>query len=390
MNILVVVPACPHPFGDTAAKWFDVLVRELVRRGHNVRLVCITEEPDARIEQSQRALAEVAGPGTLETVFHRLTISRPALARMLHSARRPFSELEQADDVRRIIGDQMARGYDVMHVEQLWSGWLIDNVRRSLLNVHHFEVIDREHDESRSWREWKTWWQMRRATAAILRRAPNVRFFTSRLAERAREYNAAARHWIVPFSLDASHYERVPLVNEPVVGLIGSMHWQPSRSAADRLITRIWPAVRAAIPSARLLVAGWNADRYLGKYAGTPGLEIRADIAHPRDFFSQIGVMAYAPGRGSGMKIKVMESMAYGVPVVTTAEGAEGLAIDAGIHAHVAEKDDALAARVISLLRDRGAAMRMSDAARALIVDQHNPAVVVDRVIDIYNVIAAN
>ncbi len=388
MRILLVAPACPLPFGDTAAKWFDVLIRELVRRGHHVRLLCVSEEPDSRVEQSRRALAEIVGAGTLETVFHRMAISRAPLARMWHSARRPFSELEQADGVRQLLQDGLARGYDVAHVEQLWSGWLIDGIPRSLLNVHHLEVIDREHEPRQSWRDQKTWWQMRRATAAILHRTAHVRFFTERLSVRARPYNASARHWVVPFALDAAHYEPVELQTDPVVGLIGSMHWPPSRSAAERLITRIWPAVRRALPSARLVVAGWNADRYLGAHVGTPGLEIRADIAHVRDFFAQVGVMVYAPGRGSGMKIKVMEAMAFGVPVVTTAEGVEGLAVDTGVQAHVAEDDEVLAAHVVALLRDRAEAQRLREAARALIVESYNPRVVVDRMIDIYNAVA--
>jgi len=389
VRILLIAPACPHPFGDTAAKWFDVLIRELVRRGHRVELLCITEEPDARVEQSRRALAGIEGPGTLNALFHRMAISRSSLGRRLHSARRPFSELEQADGVRQLIDERLAQGYDVVHVEQLWSGWLIDGVPRSLLNVHHLEVIDREHDDRRSWREQKTWWQMRRATAAILRRSANVRLFTDRLAIRAREYNATARHCVIPFALDSTNYEPVPTATEPVVGLIGSMHWQPSRSAAERLITRIWPSVRRAIPSARLLVAGWNVDRYLSAHAGSPGVELRANIAHPRDFFSQVGTMVYAPGRGSGMKIKVMEAMAYGVPVVTTAEGVEGLAAEPGIHARVAEDDAALAAHVIELISNRTTAARMSEAARALIVDRYNPSVVVDRVIKVYEDVVA-
>lgn len=389
MRVVLVAPACPLPFGDTAAKWVDVLIRELVRRGHRVQLVCISEEPAARVDQSRRALAEVTGPGALDASFHRMIISKPALVRRLHSARRPFSELEQADGVRQLLDEQLSRGYDVLHVEQLWSGWLATGVPRSLLNVHHLEVIDREHDRPQSWTEWKTLRQMNRATAAILGRVANVRFFTPRLSARARQYNPATRHWVVPFALDAAHYAPVSPAVDPVVGLIGSMHWPPSRSAADRLITRIWPRVRAQVPSARLLVAGWNADRYLSAHLGTPGLELRADVPHPRDFFSQIGVMVYAPSRGSGMKIKVMEAMAFGVPVVTTAEGIEGLAAEPGIHAHVADDDGVMADHVVALLRDRAAAERMRQAARALIVDDYNPRVVVDQMLDVYREVAA-
>jgi glycosyltransferase involved in cell wall biosynthesis len=386
VRVILVVPACPHPFGDTAAKWFDVLVRELVRRGHAVDLLCVTEEPPARMDESRRALEAVAatGPGALTTTFQSLTISRPAFRRKLQSARRPFSEIEQADGVRHTFDACVARGYDVLHLEQLWTGWLGDGADRGLLNVHHLEVIDLDGSRGTSWGERKQRWQIGRATTAILARAPRVRFFTDRLAQRARAYNPAARHWVVPFALDLARYEPVPLPADPVVGLIGSMQWPPSRAAAERLITRIWPLVRAAVPQARLLVAGWNAHRYLAAFAGTPGLELQSDLAHPRDFFARTAVLAYALGRGSGMKIKVMEAMAFGVPVVTTTEGIEGLDAEPGIHVRVADDDDEFAAHVVDLLRDRAAARRTATAARALIADVYNPQSVVDRMIDVY------
>jgi glycosyltransferase involved in cell wall biosynthesis len=84
-----------------------------------------------------------------------------------------------------------------------------------------------------------------------------------------------------------------------------------------------------------------------------------------------------------------MEAMAFGVPVVTTTEGVEGLAVEPGVHAHVAEEDDRLAARIVELLQDRIAAQRMREAARTLIVDRYNPRVVVDGMMSIYHEVAA-
>lgn len=389
MTVFIVAPSCPHPFGDTAAKWFDVLVRELVGRGHRVTLLCVTSEPAPRVEDARRALAGLASSGLLDFTIHPLAISRPAWRRRLASLREPFSEILQADGVRRLVEERLARGYDVFHVEQLWTGWLAAGVPRSVINIHHFEVIDIEGQPARSLAERKARWQMRRATAAILEQANHLRLFTQRLSERARAYNRTARHWVVPFALDPAHYDPVSLSGEPVVGLIGAMQWGPSRSAAERLITRIWPRVRSAMPSARLLIAGWQADRHLARYAGLPGLELRADLEHPREFFAEAGVLAYAPQRGSGMKIKVMEAMAYGVPVVTTPEGVEGLQAEPGRHAHVADDDATLAEQIVAVLRDRAAAARMVREARALIVEQHSPAVVVDRIIDMYHAVAA-
>ena len=101
-------------------------------------------------------------------------------------------------------------------------------------------------------------------------------------------------------------------------------------------------------------------------------------MAHPVDFFSKVGVMAYAPSRGSGMKIKVLESMAYGVPVVTTWEGAEGIEYENGVHCWVEEEDEAIAARVCEMLRDVGARKQMSEAARNLVEEKYSPPAVVN------------
>lgn len=389
MTVFIVAPSCPHPFGDTAAKWFDVLVRELVRRGHHVTLLCVTEEPALRIEEARRALAGIASSGRLEVTIHPLAMTRPAWRRKLTSLREPFSEIRQADGVLPLVEERLSRGYDVFHLEQLWTGWLAAGVPRSVINIHHFEVIDMEEQPARSLAERKARWQMRRATTAILEQAQHLRLFTPRLSERARAYNRSARHWVVPFALDSSHYEQVSASGEPVVGLIGSMQWGPSRGAAERLITRIWPQVQSAMPTARLLIAGWQADHHLARYAGLAGVELRANISHPREFFSEVAVLAYAPQRGSGMKIKVMEAMAYGVPVVTTTEGIEGLQVEPGRHAHVADDDATLAQMILGVLRDRAAASRMAREARALIVDHYNPALVVDRVVDMYQEVAA-
>jgi glycosyltransferase involved in cell wall biosynthesis len=389
VTVFIVAPSCPHPFGDTAAKWFDVLVRELVGRGHDVTLLCVTEEPAPRIEEARSLLAGIASGGRLDVTIHPLAITRPAWRRKLASLREPFSEIRQADGVRRLVEERLARGYDVFHLEQLWTGWLASGVPRSVINIHHFEVIDMAGQPARSLAERKARWQMRRGTAAILQQANHLRLFTPRLSDWARAYNRTARHWVVPFALDPVHYEPVSPSGEPVVGLIGSMQWGPSRTAAERLITRIWPRVKSAIPSARLVIAGWQADRHLARYAGLPGVELRANIGHPREFFAEAGVLVYAPQRGSGMKIKVMEAMAYGVPVVTTTEGVEGLQMESGQPAHLAEDDETLADMAVAVLRDRAAAARMAREARALIVERYNPTVVVNQVIDMYHAVAA-
>jgi glycosyltransferase involved in cell wall biosynthesis len=384
LRVILVCPAAPVPFGDTAARWFHLLARELLAAGHTVRCLTVSDEPAARLTEARAQLA--SGPGGERLHFEAFPMrgSLPPLYRKARSAWRPFNDVYYAPGFRAALAAELRAGYDVLHLEQLWSGWAGLGVPRSLLNVHHLEVIDLEGSHPASIGERKTRWQMTRATRRLLRGATALRLFTPRLLERVRTLNTTAPCWVVPFALDLSLYPMVPPVDAPVVGLLGSMHWPPSRSAAERLLDRIWPLVRRRLPSATLLVAGWNARRYLAHHERTPGVVLEENVASPREFFSRVALLAYAPGRGSGMKVKVLESMAYGVPVVTTGEGVEGMEVEDGVQCLLAEDDETIAARICELLADTAARRRLRAAARARVEGAYTAGPVMRRMYDVY------
>lgn len=388
LKIVSVFPAVPRPFGDTAARWFYVLVRGLLKRGHEVVCLTVSEESEEVIAESHRALIDHAYSGVLAYRAFTPTPKCNPVVRKIRSLLKPFSETYYADGLREALVDEMKRGYDVLHLEQLWTGWLGDDVPRSLLNIHHFELIDWENRRLECMGEQKAMIQMTRATHRILRANERMRVFTPRLLDKARSINPAAKYWVVPFALDLSHYALQPMPGDPVLGLIGSMHWAPSRSAGERLITRIWPLVKKRVPRAKLFIAGWNARKYLGRHLPLPDVTLEDGVRHPTDFFSKASVMVYAPSRGSGMKIKNMEAMAYGVPVVTTWEGMEGLDYENGTHCWVEEEDEAIAARAADLLEDRPQRDRMRQAARSLMEDRYSPEPVLSQMLRVYEQIA--
>jgi len=388
MRIVVVTPAVPHPFGDTAARWFYVLITELLARGHEVVALAATEEPDERVSEAKQWLSQHHGQLTLHC--HRLQVDSVALRRKWQNLVRPRSEMLQDSALTGLLQRELAKGYDVLHLEQMSTGWLGLDVPRALLNVHFFDVIDWAEKKNMGFGDYKALWQARRATRHLLRGIPNVRLLTPRLKEMAESINPSGRYWVVPLALDTALYAMQPPAPEPVVGLIGSMHWEPSRSAAERLITRIWPLVKQGFPDAKLYIAGWNAARYLQKYSSRPDLTLAENLVHPTDFFSKTAVMVYAPSRGSGMKVKVMEAMAYGVPVVTTWEGVEGIEYQNGRECWVAETDAALAGKVCRLLESSAERHQMRDAARHLIEERYSPRPVLDKMILVYQQMTAS
>src|SRR5439155_5187827 len=128
----------------------------------------------------------------------------------------------------------------------------------------------------------------------------------------------------------------------------------------------------------RLLIVGRNARFSLGGQLPQPGVEVAENVPEIQPYFERTAVLLYAPERGSGMKVKVLEAFAFGVPVVTTSEGIEGLPARDGIHVGLSDEDDGLVERTAKLLGDRSGQERQRLAARALLNEHCNPSVVLD------------
>jgi glycosyltransferase involved in cell wall biosynthesis len=169
-----------------------------------------------------------------------------------------------------------------------------------------------------------------------------------------------------------------------VVGLIGSFRWHPTYWAGVRLLCRLWPEIKRRVPRARLQIVGRRARAALGDLAQGPDISVFEDVPDTIPYFRTLDVLLYAPSRGSGMKVKVLEALALGVPVVTTSEGVEGLPAQDGMHAGVCEDDDGLIERTVALLNDPERRRRQRVAARTLVEAHCSPAPTLDHLERVY------
>lgn len=381
LRIVLVFLEAPLPFGNAAARWFYVLLRGLVERGHRVTALaaCSKEEEIARARalfpasEYDLRLYPVPPGGGLKGKWRTL--------------RRPYSFFF-GEDLRRDLETELARGYDVLHLEQLWSAWVgREYADRALVNVHHLVGIDLEEAPTAGWRQALDFRLMIGAENRLVRSLKHFRACSPRLVEPIRKLNPGAEVAVVPVGLDPSLYPYIPDANrgrEPIVSLIGAMNWYPGYSAALRLLTRLWPEIKRRVPSSRLQIIGWSARSALKDYLGLPDIEIVENVPETRPYFERTGVLLYAPSRGSGMKIKVLEAMGFGVPVVTTSEGIEGLPAIDGVHAGVSEDDDGLIGRAVALLEDPAKQDRQRQAARTLLESHCGPGPTLDAIEALY------
>jgi len=371
----------PLPFGNAAARWFYVLLKGLVERGHRVTAFAACSKP-REIEES-RALFPAPDYDL------RLYPFPPGggLASKWRTLRRPYSYMF-GPGFRRDLDAELAKGYDILHLEQLWAGWLaVDRPGRALVNVHHLVWIDLGESTPKTWREALDRRLSDHAERTLIRRLEHFRACSPRLVEPMREVNPSADITVVPVGIDASLYEYIPddrRSRAPTITLVGTMNWYPGYSAAVRLLTRLWPEIKRRVPAANLQIIGWSARSALAEFLDMPGVEVHENVPEVRPYFEKTAVMVYSPSRGSGMKIKILESMASGVPVVTTSEGVEGLPAVDGVHAGICEDDAGLIDRAVDLLEDPARQDRQRREARGLIESHCGPSATVGAIESIY------
>ncbi|MDX6286221.1 MAG: polysaccharide biosynthesis protein PslH [Frankiales bacterium] len=161
----------------------------------------------------------------------------------------------------------------------------------------------------------------------------------------------------------------LPVVEEPVAAMVANWDWAPNRTALATVLAG-WAAVRERVPGAQLLLAG-RGEAGVGAIAG---VTVLGSVSRVADVLSRTGVLAFPCPPSSGPKGKVLEAMAYGVPVLTTSYGVEGLAVT---NADVAvTTPESFAVELTALLADPQRRAVLAQSGRIAAVQGHAPAVV--------------
>jgi hypothetical protein len=157
------------------------------------------------------------------------------------------------------------------------------------------------------------------------------------------------------------------LAGSPAVTLLSSAGWAPNRDATRWFVGAVWPQVLALRPEARLHVFG-------GERASGPAIEWRDAPKDSAQAFSSRAIFVVPLRAGSGVRMKILEAWARGVPVVSTSEGAAGLELDTGRELLLASSAEAMAAEIARLSTDGELAEALVAAGRDALRRHHAPA----------------
>lgn len=183
----------------------------------------------------------------------------------------------------------------------------------------------------------------------------------------------SAKIEIIPICVDPKLGEKYCLQTreECVLVFVGDFAYYPNLEGILYFCKDIYPIILRTIPKTKLLIAGPNPPKKLLELSSN-NIEI---LGFVEDIYSCISraVVFVAPVRiGSGLKIKVVEAMALGVPVVTTSVGAKGLKVNSGEHLLVADTPHEFAKSVVNLLNCKRLASSIAFNAFKLINKEYS------------------
>lgn len=181
---------------------------------------------------------------------------------------------------------------------------------------------------------------------------------------------APERVAVIPNGVDLALIRATPVPQEPRVLLPGHLAWFPNIDGALWLCSEVWPRVLTAVPDAELTLAGRSpADEVLA-LGQQPHVSVHADVPSMVPYLESARVVVVPLRVGTGTRLKALEGMAAGRPVVGTAVGLEGIGIRDGVHALVADDAAAFADALIRALREDELAKSLAASGRTHVENQ--------------------
>jgi len=367
VKILVCSAAAPLPPKTGLTLVIEALLTEL-RRRHDVRLVAYRlPAQDGSAGPGETLIA--ARPGGLRATASTLVTGRPryaaALAPGMRDAVRHELETFRPDAVIVWSARLAELGADVAHLPAVIAP----------LDAAHLGIQTRMRASSGVKRRLLAIEEarVRRFEATEYRHFDGVVVVSDRDKAAIESLDPDLAVTVIPNGVDVDAFGPDPSIARDPQRIIftGVMSSPGNIVAAEFAARSVLPLVRESLPGAHLVLVGRSPAARVLALAELDGVEVTGDVPDVRPWLAGSGLFLCPMISGTGIKNKLLEAMAVGLPSVATPLGLGGLDVEHEREVLVAEGDSALAAAVIRLLTDTALGDRMGAAARDYVTERH-------------------
>ena len=376
LKVLAVAPYCPYPptHGGAVRMW--ELLRRLAAR-HEVHLA-------AMVEREQ----ELAAEEVLRRYFPRV---------YLHLRGRPdesppwwpasvaeFKSVSFERAIDRLCGEE---DYDIVQIEYPILSHALPRFGRAKrviteIDVYHVSyrrAVARTKGWSRKLLSTYEWLRMFRYEAENADRADLLLAMSEDDARACAELTSTAVR-VVPNGVDVSRIKFARRAEKPrEVLFVGNYRHPPNVEGVCWFASHVWPQVRNENWSARLVIAGASPPPEVEALAHDPTVRVTGFVEDLAPLYLRAAIFVTPILRGSGTRLKILEAMAAGVPVLSTTLGVEGIAGRDGEHFLLADRLEEMARACLRLFGEADLRDRLAGNARALVEREYDWDRIADR-----------
>ncbi len=377
LRILIVTPSLPYPL-----IWgFGIRVYQIVKylaQRHHVSLLAYAGPGDEdRVSALQRTGAVIHAVVRDESTT--ASKRRAQLTSLFSPASFQRQDLESNSMQAAIDRVLAAEPFDIIQVESTpMSGFDFGSRVPVLLDEHNieYELLYRTFQTERSpVRKLYNWVEYRKFRGEERRSWTHSSgcILTSHREEAIlRRYAPQTPTRVVPNGVDIEYFRPSPGRGDPnSIVFVGVMHYRPNVDAALYFIHEILPHIVRARPNAKFTLVGGGAPEELRRLAG-PNVVLAGKVPDTRPYVSQAGVLVVPLRMGSGTRLKVLEGLAVGRPLVTTSLGCEGIEAAHGEHLLIADDPLDFARSVLRVLDDAELTASLGRQGRKLVEERYH------------------
>jgi len=283
----------------------------------------------------------------------------------------------RSNEMRRVVSELLEREkFDALVCDFLTPSLNLPKLEDWVLFQHNVEVMIWRRHAANAGNPLRRWYfrsqaqRLFRYERDICRRVKRVIAVSEADAQMMRRMFGASRVNAIPTGVDVNYFmpPDVPVTKKSDLIFVGSMDWAPNVDGILYFVREIWPLIQRKRPGSTLDIVGRSPDASILKLAeGNAHIRVRGTVPDVRPYLWGACVSVVPLRIGGGTRLKIYESMAAQVPVVSTTIGAEGLEVQAGENIHIADSPEEFAHRCLELLEQQSEQARLANNAREMI-----------------------
>lgn len=397
-EILIVSAVLPYPVtGGDSLRQYNLIKR--VGRRHSVHLATFIHDKsqECGVDEMRKyckGVHVVPAPKfqRCELVARFLTniIKRRPLCASYHYV--PVLEAK----VRELMTKQT---FDILQLEHVYMFEYVNCLppsakTRKILTLHNMESVKMKRQflsepfGQEKLRHMIDWWIMKSFEPRAMRRADKCIAMSEIEAAIARKMVPGINLQVVSNGVDTSLYKPVALNSSKELLFIGSLCYPPNVDGAQFFVSQVFPLIRKGEPEASLNLVGRSPVPRVKSLANGGAVKLFSDVPEVRPYYERSAISVVPLRAGGGTRLKILESMALGVPVVSTYIGCEGLDVTHGEDILIADSPEEFANNVCELLRNAGLRKKIAQNGRKLVENKYDWDIIAERLLDVYRELA--